>query len=569
MKKNSPLSILLILAVIALTIYFLVPSYVYYSKSTQDREQYVHDNPNIFKKILNLGLDLQGGMRLVLEIDRSKLEKEAQKDVLDRAYTIIENRINALGVAEPIIQKQGKDRIIVELPGLKNESAAKEVIGRTAQLEFKLLREPAQLEKAINVIDNVLAGKKEKDSTAAVKDSSSAKEKEGQELAEKLFEGTDVAASDSAKAAAEADSLKAAAKNEKITSIKELLVSMGDQIGVKSDNIPRVNDIFVRDDIRAALARAGLGGNSFLWGHDTTKIEGAYYRVLYYVKSAPEMRGDVVKDAIASIDRNSMRMSAGGAKVDMEMNARGARRFSSVTGANVNKFLAIVLDSTVYSAPRIIQKIPLGRAEITGSFTMEEAKNLAIVLRAGALPAPVKIIEERTVGPSLGQDSIDKGIFAGLVGAGIIILFMLVYYRASGVVALIALTMNILVVLAIMAGVHATLTLPGIAGIILLIGMGVDANVIIFERIREELRIGKTVRSAVDSGYERAFVTIIDSNLTTLITAFILFWKGTGPIRGFAITLIFGIVSSLFTALFVSRVMMNMFTNKSSNKLSI
>jgi preprotein translocase subunit SecD len=279
------------------------------------------------------------------------------------------------------------------------------------------------------------------------------------------------------------------------------------------------------------------------------------------------MRGDVINDARASIDQSGMR--AGGAKVDIEMNTRGAKRFSRVTASNVNKFLAIVLDSTIYSAPRIIQKIPLGRAEITGNFTMDEAKNLAIVLRAGALPAPVSIIEERTVGPSLGQDSIKKGMYAGLIGTAIVILFMLIYYQLSGVIALIALILNVISVLAIMAGVHATLTLPGIAGLILLIGIGVDANVIIFERIREEMALGKTVRSAIDAGYSSAFVTIMDANLTTLFTAFILFWKGTGPIRGFAIILIFGIITSLFTALFVSRLLMNLIVNKTKNSLSI
>ena len=563
MKKNSPLSILLVLAAVALTVYFLIPSFIYYSKSPQEREVYAQNNPRIFRKILNLGLDLQGGMRLVLEIDRSNLEKDAQKDVLDRAYTIIENRINALGVAEPVIQKQGKDRIIVELPGLKDESVAKSVIGRTAQLKFKLLREPAQLERAISIIDNALAGKMEKDS-AAPEDTSAKKAEEGQKLAEQLFQGTD-AARDSA--AAGGMDTTSGNKDEVVTSFKELLVQIGDQIGVKTDNVPRVQMIFQRDDVRHALERAGLGGNSFLWGHDTTKVEGTLYRVLYYVKSSPEMRGDIIKDAFASIDQTGMR--AGGAKVDMEMNSKGARRFSSVTAANVNKFLAIVLDSTIYSAPRIIQKIPLGRAEITGSFTMEEAKNLAIVLRAGALPAPVKIIEERTVGPSLGQDSIAKGIFAGLVGSAVVFIFILIYYQLCGAIALIALILNVLIVLAIMSGVHATLTLPGIAGIILNIGMGVDANVLILERIREELRVGKTVRSAIDAGYDRAFVTIIDSNLTTLITAFILFWKGTGSIRGFAITLIFGIVSSLFTALIVSRLMMNGISGKNNAKLSI
>jgi len=531
---------------------------VYYSKTPQERDAYAKENPKILKRILNLGLDLQGGMRLVLEIDRSKLDQSQSEDVIDRAYTIIENRINALGVAEPIIQKQGKDRLIVELPGLKDEAAAKDVIGRTAQLEFNLLREPVQLEQAINLIDNVIAGKAQKDSVE--KDTTEVKKAEQQALAEKLFQGVDKEEDTVSKVEE-----KTAEKGP--VSLKELLVQLGDQLGVKVENIAKVNRILARADVRQALDRAGLSNNSFLWGHSEIQLEGGIYKTLFYVKSSPEMRGDMIKDARATIDQGGM--SAGQAKVDLEMNAKGARRFSSVTAANVNKFLAIVLDSTVYSAPRIIQKIPLGRAEISGSFTMEEAKNLAIVLRAGALPAPVEIIQERIVGPSLGQDSIEKGMFAGLIGAVAIVLFMLFYYKKSGIIALIALTLNIIFVLAIMAGFNATLTLPGIAGIILLLGMGVDANVIIFERIREELLMGKTVRSAVDAGYSNALVTVMDANLTTLITAFILLWKGTGPIRGFAITMIFGIITSLYTALFVSRILMNMFFQKNKNKLSI
>ncbi|NLW33366.1 MAG: protein translocase subunit SecD [Fibrobacter sp.] len=558
MKKNSPISLLLVVATIVVAIYFLVPSFVYYSKTPQERDAYAKENPKILKRILNLGLDLQGGMRLVLEIDRSKLDQSQSEDVIDRAYTIIENRINALGVAEPIIQKQGKDRLIVELPGLKDEAAAKDVIGRTAQLEFNLLREPVQLEQAINLIDNVIAGKAQKDSVE--KDTTEVKKAEQQALAEKLFQGVDKEEDTVSKVEE-----KTAEKGP--VSLKELLVQLGDQLGVKVENIAKVNRILARADVRQALDRAGLSNNSFLWGHSEIQLEGGIYKTLFYVKSSPEMRGDMIKDARATIDQGGM--SAGQAKVDLEMNAKGARRFSSVTAANVNKFLAIVLDSTVYSAPRIIQKIPLGRAEISGSFTMEEAKNLAIVLRAGALPAPVEIIQERIVGPSLGQDSIEKGMFAGLIGAVAIVLFMLFYYKKSGIIALIALTLNIIFVLAIMAGFNATLTLPGIAGIILLLGMGVDANVIIFERIREELLMGKTVRSAVDAGYSNALVTVMDANLTTLITAFILLWKGTGPIRGFAITMIFGIITSLYTALFVSRILMNMFFQKNKNKLSI
>lgn len=558
MKKNNPISILLVVATVIVAIYFLVPSFTYYSKTPEQRDLIRQDNPNILKKILNLGLDLQGGMRLVLEIDRSKLENKNDKDVLDRAYTIIENRVNALGVAEPSIQKQGNDRIIVELPGLKDEAAAKSVIGKTAQLEFNLLREPDLLARAVNVIDNVLIGK-EGAGTVDSSKSDSLQGKEEAEITNRLFKSEK--GTDSTKDSTDENSIIKTAK------LKDLLVTVGDQVAARMDHVGRINSIMARADVKLALERAGLGNNAFLWDHDTTNLNNNMYRILYYVKGTPEMRGDVIKNAQATIGQSDMRGS--GAKVDIEMNAKGARRFSSVTAANRNKFLAIVLDSTVYSAPRIVQKIPFGKAEINGSFSMEEAKNLAIVLRAGALPAPVKIIQEQVVGPSLGQDSIEKGIMAGLIGAALVLVFMIVYYRLSGVVAIIALGINILVVLAVMAGIHATLTLPGIAAIILLIGMNVDANVIIFERIREELRVGKTAHSAIDSGYATALVTIMDSNLTTLITAFILLWKGTGPIRGFAVTMILGITASLFTALFVSRVLMNLFFQKSKNSISI
>jgi protein-export membrane protein SecD len=567
MKKNGPISILIVLAAVAVAVYFLVPSFIYYSKAPQQREEYLRQHPAILKKILNLGLDLQGGMRLVLEVDRSNLEKGADKDLLDRAYTVVENRINALGVAEPSIQKQGTDRIIVELPGLKDESSAKGVIGRTAQLQFNLLREPAQLENALTVIDNVITGKAQKDTitdTTASKDSASIKTQEQQNLAEKLFKGSEK--DSTADTAASKKSVESASIFNP-QSFKELLTSLGDQVGVKDDNIPKVKEILAREDVRLALEKAGLGSNAFFWSHDTSMIQGGIYRILYYVKGSPEMRGDIIKDARVSIDQGGM--AAGRAKVDLEMNSKGALRFASVTAANVNKFLAIVLDSTVYSAPRIIQKISGGRAEITGSFTMNDAKNLAIVLRAGALPAPVKIIEERVVGPSLGFDSINQSFKAGVIGTILVLLFMFFYYRVSGVIAIIALVINIVGVLAAMAAVNATLTLPGIAGIILQVGMGVDASVLILERIREELRLGKTTRSAIDAGFERAFTTILDSNLTTIVTALVLFWKGTGPIRGFSVTLTLGLLISLFTALFVTRVFMDIIFQKNSNKMSI
>lgn len=566
MEKKTTMRLLVVVASVLLLAYFLVPSAIYYAKSVPQREEYVKTHPNILKKIVNLGLDLQGGMRLVLEIDRTNIDKDQDKDLLDRAFTVIENRINALGVAEPTVQKQGQDRIIVELPGLKDEEAAKNIIGRTAQLEFMLLREPIQLEHAINIIDNVIAGKAEKDTTGAAvgRDTATQKTKAQQAMAEKLFKGAE-SGKDTTKKADTTDT--AALAENRTNSFKDLLVGSQDQIAVRMDNIARVNAIMARKDVREALERAGLGGNKFLWGHDTVHAEGAQNRTLYYVKGSPEMRGDAIKDARGNIDPSGMR--AGGSKVDLEMNSKGARRFSAVTAANVNKFLAIVLDSTVFSAPRIIQKISGGRAEITGNFSLPEANNLAVVLRAGALPAPVKIIEEQTVGPSLGQDSIDKAALAGWIAVLFIVLFAIIYYRISGTIALAALAINILAVLAIMAVLNATLTLPGIAGLILQLAMGIDANVIIFERIREESRTGKTPRAAIEAGYKMAFWTIIDSHLTALITSFILLWKGTGAIRGFAITLILGILSNLYTALYVTRVPQDIIVGKNKQKLSI
>jgi protein-export membrane protein SecD len=564
--KNVGLRFGVVAAVLALAVYLLIPSFQFYTKSEAEQEAIRRDAPQTLKRILNLGLDLQGGMRLVLEIDRSKLP-DSDKDVIDRAYAIIENRINQLGVAEPTLQKQGANRIIVELPGIKDETVAKEVIGKTAQLEFKLVRSDDERGRAIKIVEATVTGKGEAADTAGASEDKAAAERDeaAREMADRMFSGSEEA-NDSVPA--NKDSAAAGDAFEAAGSFKSLIEDYQGMAVVKTENERKVREYLARDDVRKALDRAGLGGSDFLWGNETVGGKGMSggYKYLYYVKSAPEMKGDVIKNAMHSINQNGM--SAGKAKVDMEMNASGARRFTTVTGANVSKYLAIVLDSTVYSAPRISSRISGGRAEITGSFTIEEAKALAIILRAGALPAPVSIVEERTVGPSLGQDAIKKGLLAGLIGTGLVIVFMLFYYKASGLIALFALLLNMLVVLATMAAANATLTLPGIAGLILLIGMGVDANVLIFERVREEMSQGRTVRGAIDLGYSNALSAILDSNITTIITGLILLWKGTGPIRGFAVTLIIGITASLFTALFVSKLLMSSLFNKRA-KLSI
>ncbi|MDD5675251.1 MAG: protein translocase subunit SecD [Chitinivibrionales bacterium] len=543
MRKNNSASIIITIAAIALSLFFLKDSYLFYSKAGAVRQAYVAAHPQMLKKIINLGLDLQGGMRIVLEIDQSHLNKKETGDILERAYTVIEKRINGLGVAEPIIQKQGKDRLIVELPGFRDEEAAKGVIGSTAQLEFNLLRDPAELERAVKVIDNVLKGQSVGDTAAAVaNDSTALKKKEAEEKAKLLFTGKE-------KAAAESSAVKIAPST--VSSLSELLVPLDNQIGVAESHKEQVKQILARADVRDALERTGLSGSTFLWGHAARLTGSTKYYELYYVKSHPEMRGDAIKDARGTINQDGM--TGGQAYVSLEMNSRGARMFSRVTGQNVDKFLAIVLDSTVYSAPKIRQKIAFGQAMIEGNFTLEEAKNLAVVLRAGALPAPVNIIEQRTVGPSLGQDSIRKGAISWVVAMTLVFLFMAIYYRWSGIIANFAVLIELVLILGLMASVNATLTLPGIAGLVLNIGIAVDANVLIYERIREELRLGKTTRGAIHAGFDRALVTIIDSHVASLITALILFWLGTGPIKGFAITLIFGIIISLFTQFVITR----------------
>lgn len=289
-------------------------------------------------------------------------------------------------------------------------------------------------------------------------------------------------------------------------------------------------------------------GDQILFEKVVEKDSGRESRIPYLVKKRVMLTGDVLSDARVSIGQFNEPY------VSVTFDAKGAREFDRITGENVKKRMAIVLDNTIYSAPVINERISGGRAQITGTFTTQEANDLAIVLRAGALPAPLKIIQDLTVGPSLGKDSIEKGVRATLFAGVLVVVFMMIYYKMSGVIADFALVLNLICLIGALAALNATLTLPGIAGIILTIGMGVDSNVLIFERIREELRQGKPVRLAVDSGYDKAFLTIVDSHVTTLITGLVLFLFGTGPIKGFAVTLCLGIAINLFTALVGTKV---------------
>ena len=306
-------------------------------------------------------------------------------------------------------------------------------------------------------------------------------------------------------------------------------------------------------------------GSVITYGSILDRETGRRTNVPYLLKSKTLLTGSSLESAQVKISDRF-----GEPHVALKFNAQGAKDFDRITGENVKKRLAIVLDGTVHSAPVIQEKISGGDAQITGSFTPEEARDLAIVLRAGALPAPVQILEERTVGPSLGQDSIDQGILATMIGSLLVVLFMAIYYKLSGLVADTALVINVILILGTLAAFKATLTLPGIAGTLLTVGMAVDANVLIFERVREELRLGKTVRAAIDAGYGKAFITIIDTHVTTIVAALFLFSFGTGPVKGFAVTLTIGLLASLFTAVFVTRIVFDYFVwNRKIQKLSI
>ncbi len=538
MTKSDQRKFVFTLAGLAVCLYTLWPTFQFYAKSPAERQEVLQARPaaatnaeerqrlqklaDLREKSIKLGLDLQGGMYLLLEVDKSKLGPAEAKNAVDQAMQIIRNRIDQFGVAEPSIQKQGDNRILIQLPGLLDQERAKELIGQTALLDFKLVKTDEEQRAIIDRIDTYFESKAAADS-GAVRDSLS-----------RPFSSLFLSV-------AQAGESFALSENEAMLNgmIQEL----------------RADSTFVLDGTMA-------------WEAHQSEREGRTGRVFYILTKEPLMQGKEVQSAQMRLDLDQQRPGAPG--VSFTLTSRGGAMFADITGSNTGRRLAIVLDNRVQSAPNILERIPRGQGSITGNFTEEEAQNLSIVLRSGALPAPVNVVEERTVGPSLGQDSIQKGLMAGAMGAGAVVLFMLIYYRLSGVVAVVALVLNIIALLACMAGFHATLTLPGIAGVVLTIGMAVDANVLIFERIREELRHKKTVMAAIETGYARAYRTIVDANVTTLLSALALMWFGTGPIRGFAVTLSIGLIINMITAVGVSKMIFDAWSlRRKVNSISI
>ena len=604
--------LIVILAAVGLSLYFLYPTYRDYELHKDiaqlqgaDSVQFLEQNETEIRenraKRIKLGLDLQGGMRVVLEVNVLKLIEDLAKNkddvfaqiinevreesrrseespvlilrrkfeerqirmsryygnlrddndkvtstlddeatkAIDRAIEIVGNRVNQYGVSEPSIQKLGSSRINVDLPGVSKEAEVRQLLQGTALLEFKLLKDPEVAYRIMEGIDQAIAA-----TTVDTTDTTA--------LAS-LGDTTKITTPEGEMSSAEF------AKKHPFFTVALVNPQYPGEAMVAEDN---------RDKIRRWLeselvTRSVPNDVQFVWSAKPQTIEGKKYFTLYPVKRTPELTGGVITTAQATLDPSFNQPI-----VTMEMNSEGSREWARITGANVGKRIAILLDDAVFSAPVVKGKITGGNSQIEGMDNLDEARLLEIVLKAGALPAPVDIVEQRSVGPSLGEDSIRNGLLSAVLATALTILFMALYYRTGGLVADVAVVFCLIFLMAVLAAFQGTLTLPGIAGIILTLAVAVDANVLIYERIREEQATGKTLRAAIDAGYEKAFSAIFDSNLTTFITGIILFQFGSGPVQGFALTLMIGIVASMFSALYITRAIFNILTDKYGSKVS-
>ena len=496
---------------------------------------------------LKRGLDLQGGMHLALELDQSKQVSADPKKDLDLALTVLRKRIDEFGVEEPLVQKIGDDRIVVELAGITDPARAKAIVQRSAFLEFKITNETGALDKAIPAMDRTLRSLGIKGTTQAEKPSA----------VQQLLGGdtSRPAPKDSvAKGKAKRDSTARDTAKDTTPVVGGVLGSLIEPSGaggvpgeymVPETAFPRVDSLINIPAVARQLPR----GVVLRWSAAPTSVGVQPVRFLYALEDKSIVTGSNLVDAQARIDPLT-----NGPIVTFELDRKGGRKFGDETGKHVGDYMAILLDGRVQGRPPVIQSRIGRNGQITlGGKSLQEAQDLALTLKAGALPIPLKIVEERQVGASLGSDSIRKGITAGLIGTGLVILIMIGYYRLSGVLAVAALAVYLLFTLGGLSMIGATLTLPGLAGIVLSIGLTVDNNVLIFERMREELLHGKTVRLAVDEGFRHAMNAIVDSNVCMVLTALFLFQFGTGPVKGFAVTLILGIVASMITSIFVTR----------------
>jgi len=660
------------LVFIAVAIIYLWPTYKDYTLSTELNQltgndsieflnKYAEDIRNARDGRIKLGLDLKGGMYVVLDVDVVKLLEDVSKkkddpvllkiledlknvsetsdenilkifkaklaeknltlknfygeltedeaaiekklqdaidNAIDRAIGVVRNRVDRYGVAEPQIQKIGSKRIIVELPGVSNPEDVRKLLKGTALLTFHLLKEGDAAGRIMNDINKTLAKMKDssttnlyssnlstdssktnnkinkdslktagqkdvkKDTTKVKKDIKKYEKKETKKDTTKTKKDTTKTKNDSlttlSDTSQESDTTKLASNPFYELFDAELSQRYGEPV-VSEINKGKIERILNINEIKAVVPSDVV----FAWSYRTIEERGSKFYFMYILKKDPELTGNVVTDAKYTMDQQS----SGKPIVSMEMNSEGTADWARITGANINKRCAIVLDGVVYSAPVIRAKITGGNSMIEGMANLEEAKLLAIVLQSGALPAPLKIIQERSIGPSLGDDSIRAGVLSSVIALLFVALFMIAYYQFGGSIADLALVVNVLFVMGIMASFKATLTVPGIAGLILTLGMAVDTNVLIFERIREELKSGKPLKTALEIGYRRAFSAIIDSHITSVITGIILYIYGSGPVQGFAVTLLAGVCSNLFTAIVITHFIFDILLEK-GKKLS-
>ncbi|HEY9516438.1 MAG TPA: protein translocase subunit SecD [Gemmatimonadaceae bacterium] len=537
--------LLILLALVAASAWALWPRTV--TVRERNRAGVFHDTS--FTRVpLKRGLDLQGGMHLALEVDESRGVVANKSEAIDRALKVVRNRIDEFGVSEPVVQKVGSDRIIVELPGVDDPDRAKQLVERSAFLQFQITDETGALEKVLPRIDQILKnqGLTGQSTTAAPAQpgGGALADSAPQTAITSLFSQSDSAGTrtDTAADSAVADSglLPGAAGGALSRFIQQ--GQMPGEYFVEDANVPTVTQYLDIPAVKAALPP----GKVIHWGQ--SEEEGPGVTALYVVDSRPIITGEFLVDAKPATDPLE------GNIVQFTLNTEGGRRFRQETSRHIGDYMAIVLDDRVMGRPPVIQSAIGTRGQITmRGQPLQKTQDLALVLRAGALPVPLKVVESRQIGASLGQDSIRDGVRAGLLGVALVITIMVGYYRLSGLLAVLALSLYMLFTLALLAGFDAVLTLPGIAGLVLSVGMAVDANVLIFERIREELARGKTVRASIDDGFKHAMSAIIDSDVSTILTAIVLFEVGSGPVKGFAVTLIAGISASFVSAIFVVR----------------
>ena len=556
----------IILLVIALSAYTVWPSIQVHSKKGEEKQTFLKENPKMGAKSINFGLDLAGGTSITLQIDKSGLgPKDDIKDIQSQSLEIIRNRVDQFGLSEPQISPSGDDRIVVELAGV-DDSTAKALVGSTAKLEFKILAESEKFGSVVSLIDQYLTRQTtdvtatdsaatdttKKDSAVAANDSAAATLSDEELLGGKA--PAEVAKAESNKNDSSKAEVEAAPASEVGTALSAYYMSFGNGGFIAEENVEKVKKLLELEGVQKLIPR----DVAFAFGSGLEKVardSKIKAKRLYLLKRRAEMGGDDISDARPY--RVGDGTNAGEVAVSLKFAGIGPKKFSAVTAANIGKQMAIVLDNQVISAPVIRDRIPNGEAQITGLEDMAEANRLAVVLRAGALKAPMQIIESRNVGATLGEENIVQGFGSGAIGLLICLVFMVAYYRLGGFIASIGMFINTLVTAAVMSVFNATLTLPGIAGFILVVGMSLDANVIIYERIREELKNGLTARAAVAKGYERAFSAILDSNLTTVLTGLILYKIGTGSVKGFGLTLTIGILTSLFCAITVTRAILD------------